>query len=114
MDYRSSNANWQMPLWNRIATTKQAPLIMCYLLLSFPLGLCYFVFLVCGISIGIGTLIIWIGVPILMLTILGCRYLAAFERELAMNWLNVDIQPMSYPLQIQMTWLQRFWKSLTD
>lgn len=114
MDYRSSNANWQMPLWNRFATTKQAPLIMCYLLLSFPLGLFYFVFLVCGISIGIGTLIIWIGVPILMLTIVGWRYLAAFERELAMNWLNVDIQPMTYPLQIQMTWLQRFWKSLAD
>jgi two-component system phosphate regulon sensor histidine kinase PhoR len=114
MDYRTSNAAWQIPVWNRIGTIQQASLIMLYLLLSFPLGLFYFVFLVCGVSISIGTLVIWIGVPISMLTILGWRYMAAFERWLAMNWLNVDIRPMSYPLQIQVTWLQRFWQSLTD
>ncbi|MGH2497611.1 MAG: sensor histidine kinase, partial [Ktedonobacteraceae bacterium] len=66
------------------------------------------------ISIGISTLIIWIGVPISLLTIAGWRYLAAFERKMAMDWLNVDIRPISYPLQIPMTWLQRFRESLTD
>src|ERR1700686_28538 len=114
MAYITSNTNWQIPPGNGVATSKQASLIMLYLLLSFPLGLFYFVFLVCGIFIGIGTLVIWIGVPISMLTILGWRYMAAFERWLAMNWLNVDIRPMSYPLQIQLTWLQRFRESLTD
>jgi hypothetical protein len=36
-----------------------------YLLCSFFLGLFYFVLLVPGICLGIGTLIIWLGVPIL-------------------------------------------------
>ena len=114
MYYRTGNSNGQLPLVNRVSTTKQAPLMVLYLLLSFPLGLFYFVFLVCGISIGISTLIIWIGVPISMLTIAGWRYLAVFERKMAIDWLNVDIRPISYPLQIQMTWLQRFRESLTD
>jgi hypothetical protein len=34
-------------------------------LLAFPLGVVYFVFLVTGFSLGIGTLIIWIGMIIL-------------------------------------------------
>ena len=114
MYYKAGNSNWQLLPGNRVSTTKQAPLMLLYLLLSFPLGLFYFVFLVCGISIGISTLIIWIGVPISLLTVMGWRYLAAFERKLAIDWLNVDIRPISYPLQIQMTWLQRFRESLTD
>jgi two-component system phosphate regulon sensor histidine kinase PhoR len=114
MDNRSTNVSWQMPVGNRLITTKQAFLIALYLLLSFPLGLFYFIYLVCGISIGIGTLIIWIGVPITLLTVIGWRYLGAFERRMAMNWLHVDIRPMSYPHQIPMTWLQRFRESLTD
>jgi two-component system phosphate regulon sensor histidine kinase PhoR len=114
MDNRSNNANWQMPVGNRLITTKQALRVILYLLLSFPLGLLYFIYLVCGISIGIGTLIIWIGVPITLLTVIGWRYLAAFERGMAMSWLHVDIRPMSYPHQIPMTWLQRLRESLTD
>lgn len=114
MNYRASNSNLQIGSGNRVPTTKQALLTMLYLLLSFPLGLFYFVFLICSISIGISTLIIWIGVPISLLTVASWRYLAAFERKLAMDWLNVDIRPMSYPLQITMTWLQRFRESLTD
>jgi len=114
MNYRANNSNLQIVSGNRVPTTKQALLMMLYLLLSCPLGLFYFVFLVCGISIGISTLIIWIGVPISLLTVASWRYLAAFERKLAMNWLNVDIRPMSYPLQIAMTWLQRFRENLTD
>ena len=51
-----------------------------YLLLSFPLGIAYFVFLVTGISLGFGLLIIWVGVPILALFWLGrgcCASLSA-------------------------------------
>ena len=79
MDNRRPSANWQMPVEYRLITTNQALLITLYLLLSFPLGLFYFIYLVCGISIGIGTLIIWIGVPITLLTVIGWRYLAAFR-----------------------------------
>ncbi len=114
MDKRNINASWQMLVGNRLITSNQALQSTLYLLLSFPLGLFYFIYLVCGISIGIGTLIIWIGVPITLLTVLGWRYLAAFERRMAMNWLHVDIRPMSYPRQIPLTRLHGLRESLTD
>ena len=42
-----------------------------YLLLSFPLGIAYFVFLVTGLSVGFGLVVIWVGVPILALVLAG-------------------------------------------
>ena len=78
-----------------------------YLLLSFPLGICYFVFLVTGITLGIGTLIIWIGVPILLFTIDVWWRLALFERRMAIHWLGIDIRPLTYPSSTRMT----LWKS---
>ncbi len=42
-----------------------------YLLLAFPLGIAYFVFLVTGISVGASLIIIWVGVPILALVLAG-------------------------------------------
>src|SRR5258708_24770585 len=78
-----------------VARTKQSYRNIFYLLLSFPLGLCYFVILVPGILLGIGTLIIWIGVPILCALVALWWQFAAFERFLAMRWLHVRIAPMS-------------------
>ena len=114
MGNRDTNISWQMLAENYPITTQQFLLIALYLLLSFPLGLFYFIYLVCGISIGISTLIVWIGVPIMLLTVIGWRYLAAFERGLAMEWLHIAIQPMSYPHQMPKTWLVRLKESLTD
>ncbi len=62
-----------------------------YLLLGFPLGLIYFVFLTVSLSIGAGLLVIFVGVPILMGTFKACGSLTAFERNLARSLLNVDI-----------------------
>jgi len=123
MDDPTSNANWQIPKepMSRVGTKKRTSLLVLYLLLSFPLGIFYFVFLVTTITVGITTLVIWIGVPILLLTIVTWWYLAAFERMLAMRWLHVHIQPMSLPFKTVMPWWQRFrenlgntmtWKSL--
>ena len=55
------------------------------------------VFLIVGLTTGIGTLIVWVGVPILLLVLYCWWKAAAFERYLAMKWLNVDILPMSLP-----------------
>src|SRR5579883_1237308 len=63
-----------------------------YLLLSCFLGLGYFVILVSGITLGITTLMIWVGVPILFGLIVLCWQFAAFERALATRWLNVKIE----------------------
>jgi len=62
-----------------------------YLLLSFPLGIAYFVFLVTGISLGFGLVIIWVGIPILALVLAGSWGLCKLERLLAIHLLNEDI-----------------------
>src|SRR5260370_4639998 len=124
MDNPTGNQDWQPPLepMPRVGTTQRTVLHILYLLLSFPMVVFYFVFLVTGITVGITTLIIWIGVPILMLTMVAWWYLAAFERVLAIRWLHVDIRPMSLPSKTARPWLRRFrenlsnamtWKSLT-
>ena len=66
-----------------------------YLFLAFPLGTMYFVLLVTGLSVGLSTLIIWIGVPILGLMGLASWGLTAMEREMAIHWLGIAVPPMS-------------------
>ena len=65
-----------------------------YNLLAFPLGVAYFVFLVVGLSLGLGLLIIWIGVFILAAVLLLSWGLSAFERQQAILLLGADIGPM--------------------
>jgi hypothetical protein len=72
----------------RVMGSGQAYLNSIYLLLSFPLGIFYFVFLISGLSIGLPLLIIWVGVPILLLVGAGWWLLAAFERQMAIHWLK--------------------------
>jgi hypothetical protein len=67
-----------------------------YLLLAFPLGLFYFVFLVTGLSVGIGTIIIWVGVLILALVYGAWYAMIVFERQMAIGMLHEDIPPMSH------------------
>ncbi len=62
-----------------------------YLALAFPLGLAYFVFLVTGISVGVGLLVIWVGLPILLAMILAWRGIGTFERGLHRGLLDIDI-----------------------
>ncbi len=62
-----------------------------YLLLAFPLGLAYFVFLVTGLSLGIGLLITLLGLPILALVLAAGWGLAACERCLAAGLLGAHI-----------------------
>ena len=51
-----------------------------YLLLALPLGIVEFTFLVTAISLGLGTLVTLVGVPILVATIYAWRWLAGVER----------------------------------
>ena len=66
-----------------------------YLLLSFPLGIAYFVFLVTGLSVGFGLVVIWVGVPILVLVLAGSWALSRFEQETTSRMLGVDIPAIS-------------------
>ena len=60
-------------------------------MLSFPLGIGYFVFLVTGTSLGFGLLIIWVGIPILALVLAGSWALCQLERLVAIYLLKEDI-----------------------
>jgi len=96
-----------------IAQDKQSYMNMLYLLVSFPLGLAYFVFLVTGIIVGIAVLFP-IGVLILLFMMTAWKHIAAFERHMAIDWLHVDIPPLSYPSPILMTRWQRLLAQLTN
>ena len=79
----------------KVAFEKQTYMNILYLLFSFPLGTAYFVFLVSGLSLGFGLLLVWIGIPVLVLVFLAWWEIASFERQLAIWLLGIDIPPMS-------------------
>ncbi len=62
-----------------------------YLLLSFPMGLIYFLITVIGLCVGISTVILWIGLPILFGTFFAIRGMAALERQLVVSLLRFPI-----------------------
>ncbi len=77
----------------------QSYLNILYLLLSLPLGVFYFAFLVAGFSLGVALLVVWVGLPILVLVLAGARALARGERQLAC-WLlgaRIDAADPRYP-----------------
>jgi hypothetical protein len=74
-----------------VFTKPQTYLNLLYLLLAFPLGLAYFVFLVTGLSLGVGLLILWVGLFILAGVMALCWPLSLFERQMAILLLKVEI-----------------------
>jgi hypothetical protein len=77
-----------------VAIRGRSYLNILYLLLAFPLGIAYFVFLSVGWSLGLGMLIVWIGLFIL-LAVLGLSWLfSAFERLQAIHLLGANVEPM--------------------
>lgn len=74
---------------------RQSYVNIAYLLLGLPLGIAYFVFLVTGISVGFGLLVIGVGFPILALVLAVSWAMCQFERVLAVGLLNEDIPPVA-------------------
>lgn len=56
---------------------------LAYVLLAFPLGMAYFVAVSAGLSMGLGLAVTLVGLPILLVTLLGAVVIAGFEAELA-------------------------------
>jgi signal transduction histidine kinase len=84
-----------------------------YLLLAFPLGLAYFVFLVTALATGIGLAVTLIGLPILAVTIYAWRRLASCERRLIGRLLGTEIPDPYRPLHEQ-TRLGRVQERIAD
>jgi hypothetical protein len=82
-----------------------------YLMLSFPLGIFYFVFLVTGLAVGFGLTIIWIGLPILALVLASSWGMAALERRLAIHLLGAHVPPMMPQTSGEP---QGLWKTVQD
>jgi hypothetical protein len=61
--------------------------------LAFPLGLFYFIFLITGLSLGIGLVVIWVGIPILLVVAGAWWLFGAFERVQARYLLGADVPP---------------------
>lgn len=86
-----------------------------FLLLSFPLGLTYFLLVVIGLVLGVSTLIIWIGLPILFATLILIGGMAAIERRMATNLLHVSFPYPRYGQDVpQQGFLRRFGNVLRD
>ncbi|HUY78459.1 MAG TPA: ATP-binding protein [Ktedonobacterales bacterium] len=95
----SSRRN-KRPLTTATATAaswRQQVAALLYLIAALPLGLVYFVFLVVGVSLGVSTLVIWIGIVFLVGTLFAWWQLARFERWLALHWLHADVAPLLLP-----------------
>lgn len=63
-----------------------------FLLCNFPIRLAMFVLLVVGVTLGIGTTVVWIGIPILIFTFALNVRLARFDRRWIGSWLGVRIE----------------------
>jgi hypothetical protein len=86
-----------------------------FLLLSFPLGLIYFLVTLIGFIVGVSTLILWIGLPILFATLVLVRGMATIERRMATNLLLVSFpyQQQSHDMPQKGFW-RRFGNILRD
>ena len=74
------------------------------MVVSFVLGTVYFVALVAAIAVGVGTLIVWIGVPILAMTMVAWRAAAGVERWRVWRMLGTEVARPSRPaLRLRVT-----------
>lgn len=99
-------------------TQPQAYRNIAYLLLSFPLGILYFVITVTGVALGASLSIIGIGLIILLILAVLLRGVATIEAELAQTLLGVRFQPASPAPMRREGWLGQLlcdsytWRSL--
>lgn len=85
-----------------------------FLVLAFPLGLTYFIFLTVGLSLGVGLTLIWVGLPILALVFAGSWGMTALERQLAIHLLGAVVPPMSPRAPADPSAPRGFWRTVGE
>ena len=75
----------------RPLTSARSYLVLTHHLVSFPLGLAYFIWFATGLSLGLGLAITLLGIPILTGVLATVRPLLALERALAGSLLGMRI-----------------------
>jgi hypothetical protein len=97
-----------------VAARGQTYLNALYLLLAFPLGLFYFIFLVTGLATGIPLIVVWVGLLILPLVFAAWYGFIAFERQMAIGMLREQIPPITYQDLSGKTLWQKFTAAFTN
>jgi hypothetical protein len=86
-----------------------------FLLLAFPLGLLYFLIVVIGFSVGVSTLVVWVGLPILFATAVLIHGMATIERHMVTSLLHLPIAYREHQREeAARGFLQRFGRILRD
>jgi hypothetical protein len=106
-------SGWASRFFGVIAR-RQTWLNLAYLIIAFPLGLVYFVFIITGMSIGLGLAILWVGIPILLIVMGAWWAFAALERLLARGLLGLDCGFNPRPWEDQTGALSKLRAHLTD
>ena len=78
-----------------------------YLVIALPLGIAWFTLLVTAISVGLGTAITLIGIPILIVTMYAWRWFAQLERRLISALTGVSIEAPYRPEPRDAGWSRR-------
>jgi hypothetical protein len=74
----------------------KAYLNLIYVMAAFPLGVIYAVTLISGLSLGISLVVIWIGIPVLLVVGIAIWMFTIFERFLTMYILKEEIPSLSF------------------
>ncbi|MEA5364269.1 sensor histidine kinase [Amycolatopsis sp., V23-08] len=86
-----------------------------YMILSFFFRILQFVLIVTGISVGVGTAVVWVGFPILLATTSFVRWSADRERSWAGTMLRVPLPPVERrPYEEGQPLLRRWMVRLSD
>jgi hypothetical protein len=97
-----------------VVSRPQTYLNLVYLLLSFPLGILYFTFLVTGVSLGLPLIFFLVGVIILAAVVTVSWHMVSFERSMAISLLHIKIPPMSNEVSQPGTFWQRVRNTLVN
>jgi signal transduction histidine kinase len=117
----SVSTRWRAPrslgIIKRLARDILTPITygrIAYLVIALPLGIAWFTFLVTAISVGLGTAITLIGIPILVGTLFAWRWLAGLERRLIGALTGVEIEDPYRPEPGDAGWSRRISRRLGD
>ncbi len=97
-----------------IITDKQTYLSMIYLMLSFPLGMFYFIFITAVFLVGLSLVPVFIGIPILYVLMISVKCFMKFERKIAMVFLGTSIGEVTEAAVKSSGILRRFKDELLD
>src|SRR5689334_14873318 len=95
--------SWQTPQRQEANEVQKSSLMgkrstmssLIFLLLSLPMGIIFFTVTVTFLSLGVSTVIIWIGLPILLAALLMIRGMAFVELRMAAGLLHLPIMTRS-------------------